>query len=302
VTERSHFFAGIPFSDADFAEVHKDFRGDGIVRGILDECVISLPGGMLLQFNRGRTFIQGFWYTCESGFSKTVANNTSGSTRYDLPVLRLDRVAKQITGEIHQGTPGAGTPALTRVAGGTWELGLGQLAVVNGASSFTAADLTDWRGLRSVCGFTGGVPWRRAYTYVATTDIANGVSMSANTFYGLGGVVHNFTVSEDDSETDIDLRLGAYLQNNSASPAVAAAWLFLDSVQSSLLQTVAIPAGGVGLLNGGRRTYTALAPGAHSLYCAVITNQTPVLLYVRASSSSTYENYNVEMTEWFKGN
>jgi hypothetical protein len=69
--------------------------------------------------------------------------NSSGSTRIDLVVARLTRSVPSVTVAVVQGTPGAGAPAVTQNTGttGVYEVPLGEITVLNGASTL-AADKT----------------------------------------------------------------------------------------------------------------------------------------------------------------
>jgi len=84
------------------------------------------------------------WASDGSGVTKSIAANASGSTRYDLVVLRLDRSTWDVRSAIVQGTPGAGVPSPTQndPSSGVWELPLASVKVINGASTIAAGDVT----------------------------------------------------------------------------------------------------------------------------------------------------------------
>jgi hypothetical protein len=83
------------------------------------------------------------WWSGSSIVTKTIAGNTSGSTRVDLVVLRFSRTTWDVTIQIVQGTPGAGPPSSTKNLGttGVYELVLAQVTVANNASTITAANV-----------------------------------------------------------------------------------------------------------------------------------------------------------------
>lgn len=83
------------------------------------------------------------WWSGSSIFTKTIASNSSGSTRIDLVVLRLSRTTWDVNVAIVQGTPGAGAPSSTKDLGttGVWELVLAQVTVASGASTITAGNV-----------------------------------------------------------------------------------------------------------------------------------------------------------------
>lgn len=92
-----------------------------------------------------RALLRGFMY--DSGATDlplTLAANTSGATRIDLIVLRLDRATWMVTEAVVQGTPGAGVPTATRTTGavGIYEVPIATVSVVNGASTLAAGTVT----------------------------------------------------------------------------------------------------------------------------------------------------------------
>lgn len=84
------------------------------------------------------------WYSGSSIVTKSIAANSSGSTRVDLVVLRLTRSTWNVTCEIVAGVPGAGAPSPTQDTGttGVWELPIATVSVANGAATISAANVT----------------------------------------------------------------------------------------------------------------------------------------------------------------
>lgn len=85
--------------------------------------------------------VRGFFWT--SGTSETtlaIGANSSGSTRTDLVVLRLDRSTWNVRVVVKAGIPGSGAPALTQTFGssGVYEFALAVVTVPNGAATTTA--------------------------------------------------------------------------------------------------------------------------------------------------------------------
>ncbi|QLQ37998.1 hypothetical protein [Micromonospora robiginosa] len=87
------------------------------------------------------------WQNDAAVVTKTVAANSSGSTRVDLVVLRLNRADWTCTVQIVQGTPGAGAPAATRTpasaGSGVYEIELATVTVANGATTFAGSAVTE---------------------------------------------------------------------------------------------------------------------------------------------------------------
>lgn len=149
MTERVMFVDGVAYSEADMATFQQKMRPDGVMpessgtyAGLL---AVSAPGAMVVRVASGEMMIQGFLYQNDANKDLTIGNNTSGSTRIDLVVVRMDRAANSCVAVIKVGTPGAGAPALTQVAGGLWEYSLAQVTVANGAASIVAGNLLDQR-------------------------------------------------------------------------------------------------------------------------------------------------------------
>jgi hypothetical protein len=84
------------------------------------------------------------WYSGASDFVLSIGANTSGSTRVDTVVLRLDRSTWDVTAVVRAGTPGAGAPSLQRDSGdtGLWEIPVANVTVDNGAAVIASGKVT----------------------------------------------------------------------------------------------------------------------------------------------------------------
>jgi hypothetical protein len=166
MAETSMFFDTVSYSEADQAIFNAAMcRPQGIFRDspLGELFVAAVSGNMTVTVTNGEASIQGFYYKNTSGVVLPIANNASGSTRIDRVVLRLNRASNSITAAVVQGVPGAGTPALTQVVGGTWEFPLVDVTVANGSVSIIAGNLTD----------------RRTFSYWAALAVADTVGMAA---------------------------------------------------------------------------------------------------------------------------
>lgn len=108
---------------------------------------LYVSSGMYVFRRPGPRWIQGIYATDDEEKQLPVAENSSGSVRYDRVVDKL-LADGTITTEIKTGTDGAGAPpALTQVVGGTWEESLGSFPVPSGVSSLTplGVSVTDER-------------------------------------------------------------------------------------------------------------------------------------------------------------
>jgi hypothetical protein len=96
-----------------------------------------------------QAIVEGYgWQNDAVAVTKTLAANSSGSSRVDLVVLRLNRADWSLSVQVVQGTPGAGAPSATRTAStgagsGVWEMELATVTVANGATTLAASTVTE---------------------------------------------------------------------------------------------------------------------------------------------------------------
>jgi hypothetical protein len=100
---------------------------------------------MNVRIGPGEAHVQGFQYINDANVDVSIGANSSGSTRIDVVVLRLNRSLNTLVLGVVAGTPGAGAPALTQVAGGNWEFPIANITVANGAASITGGNIADVR-------------------------------------------------------------------------------------------------------------------------------------------------------------
>lgn len=94
-----------------------------------------------------QAIVEGYgWQNDASVVTKTLAANSSGSTRVDLVVLRLDRTTWTVTSQVIQGSPGSGAPSpITNAPGGSpdyYDLPLATVTIADGATTLAAATVT----------------------------------------------------------------------------------------------------------------------------------------------------------------
>lgn len=130
---------------------HERLLGRAMPSGLLgvpsDQPLVFADGGgtreVRIRASR-QGVVQGFgWQNDASVFTlPSLAVNSSGSTRVDLVVLRLDRTDWSVRVKVVQGTPGAGTPApITNPPGGSpdyFDVPLAAVTVANGATSLAS--------------------------------------------------------------------------------------------------------------------------------------------------------------------
>lgn len=129
--------------------------GNGVVKGYTDAVVTSAtdlavsPGtGLKLAVAKGAFLLDGHVYRRSGATQLDVTANSSGSTRYDRVIFRFTREGQAEEGKFElvmlDGTSDSAGPSLTNTTA-VQEFSLAKVAVVNGATSFVAGDITDER-------------------------------------------------------------------------------------------------------------------------------------------------------------
>lgn len=132
---------------AQWEQMSSGFTIDGVIGAPTETSVVygDSSAGRLVKIRANKlALVRGNgWSSGTSEFTKTIAANTSGSTRIDLVVLRYTRSNRTVTVQVKTGTPGAGAPTLTQDAIGAgsdlWEIPLAQVTVANGVSVIAAS-------------------------------------------------------------------------------------------------------------------------------------------------------------------
>ncbi|WP_405925403.1 hypothetical protein [Streptomyces sp. NBC_00035] len=139
-------------TDIEFEALAARFSDDGVYGSPTDTAVVSAGTGLNVNIRadvyasvRGQAWISG-----TSTVTLSVGANSSGSTRVDRVVLRLDRSVWTVRAVVKAGTPGAGAPALTQQTGdtGVYEISLATVTVLNGAASVTVTRAELYAGTR----------------------------------------------------------------------------------------------------------------------------------------------------------
>ncbi len=97
------------------------------------DCVVSASVGMNISISTGQAWIRGTFSHTVDPQTLTVANNASGSTRYDLVVIHVDLVTATADYRILTGNL---NPTQNNTV---WELPLAGIAVANGAVTVSGA-------------------------------------------------------------------------------------------------------------------------------------------------------------------
>jgi hypothetical protein len=120
------------------------WSSDGVFPSASD-VVYANSSGMQVHVRSGKyAIVRGHaWTSGTAEYNLTIGNNTSGKTRVDTVVLRLDRSTWDVTAAVRAGTPGSGAPTLQRDTGdtGLWEIPLADVTVPNAAASIAAVNV-----------------------------------------------------------------------------------------------------------------------------------------------------------------
>jgi hypothetical protein len=134
--------------DPQYEQLGVGFAGDGLLGSPSDPGIAYADSSgrqIKIRANcvgllRGHLFGTG-----DADTTISVGANTSGSTRIDLLVARLDRTTWDVTPVLKPGTPGSGAPSTQRdgftASTGKYEIPLLEVTAVNGASTIAPADV-----------------------------------------------------------------------------------------------------------------------------------------------------------------
>ncbi|CAL9665288.1 hypothetical protein SUDANB145_07404 (plasmid) [Streptomyces sp. enrichment culture] len=128
-------------TDVEYEQLAARFSDDGIYGDPSDTAVVSAGTGLSVNVRAGATgSLRGHgWTSGTSTVTLPVDANSSGSTRRDRVVLRLDRSDWTVRAAVKTGSPGPWLPSLTQDTGdtGVYEIPLAVVTVLSGAASVT---------------------------------------------------------------------------------------------------------------------------------------------------------------------
>jgi hypothetical protein len=151
-----------------------DVNYEALMSGVLPSGLIGNASGYLPMVYADATgrqvkcrpnreaIVRGFhWETDAAGITRAVDANTSGNTRIDLAVLRLNRADWTVTFQVVKGTPAAApvAPNPTQQTGptGVWELPLAHITVANNASGLASNTVAEYGLYISPGTYTGAL-------------------------------------------------------------------------------------------------------------------------------------------------
>lgn len=139
-------------TDTEYEKIAARFSGDGVYGEPGDSAVVTAGTGLSVNL-RANVYasVRGHaWTSGTSTVNLPVTANSSGSTRVDRVVLRLDRADWTVRAVVKAGAPGGGAPTLTQNTGdtGVYEVPLANVNLVSGANSVTVSRNELYVGVR----------------------------------------------------------------------------------------------------------------------------------------------------------
>ena len=132
------------YSSAAFAELVAAILSDrtGVLSGLA--VTQNTPAAKSVLVAAGKAIIAGRLYINDAVKTLAIDDNASGNPRIDRIVLECNWTAQTIRLTVVQGTPASSPtpPSLTQNAGTLWQESLAQVAVANGFTGITDANIT----------------------------------------------------------------------------------------------------------------------------------------------------------------
>ncbi|NUP19883.1 MAG: hypothetical protein HOZ81_28145 [Streptomyces sp.] len=125
-------------TDSEYEIVTARMTLNGVAGDPSQAAVVTAGTGLTVTV-RAEAFanVRGFaWYSGSSSVTLAITANSSGSTRIDRVVLRLDRSTWTVRAVVKTGTPGSGAPGLTQDAA-VYEVPLARVTLLSGAGTVT---------------------------------------------------------------------------------------------------------------------------------------------------------------------
>lgn len=131
----------------EFANYFALFVKNGVFGSPTNQLRVSPGSGLSISVAPGNAFIKGMWYNNSSVKNIVIVPNYTSSNRIDTVRIRMSDLTRSITAEVF-----TGDADLVR-GEDVFDLQIATVTVKPGASSITAAEITDTRPNENVCGF-----------------------------------------------------------------------------------------------------------------------------------------------------
>lgn len=160
MAERYGFFNAVETSSGaydrtynaeDFASYFSKFISNGVFVNPTDGLKVSVQSGLKVTVKAGSAYIDGYYYELTGDTTLTIQVNSSSYVQTDSVVIRLDKTNRKMSLEVKQNDTSVSNTTTIK------ELQLATIKKGVGASSVSAANITDKRPYNEVCGFVTGV-------------------------------------------------------------------------------------------------------------------------------------------------
>ena len=146
------------YNAEDFTGFFADFFTNGILADSTSYLQVAANSGLKLWVLKGKAYINGGFFKPRTSKEITLPDSDLTYPRYDIVVLRWDKIARDIYLDVISGESNVDPqyPALTRNET-TYELGLAAVYVAANATAITQDKITDLRFNDDYCGVVIGV-------------------------------------------------------------------------------------------------------------------------------------------------
>lgn len=146
------------YNAEDFTGFYSDFFTNGIVADNTSYLQVTENSGLKLWVLKGKAYINGGFFKPKTSKEITIPDSDPTYPRYDIVVLRWDKIARDIYLDVISGDSNTNPkyPVLTRNET-TYELGLAAVYVAPNATNITQDKITDLRFNDNYCGVVTGV-------------------------------------------------------------------------------------------------------------------------------------------------
>lgn len=142
----------------DFSNYFAELVGNGVIYSSSSALQVTPSSGMVVNVQPGKSFIVGRKYENTTALPLTIDTANGSLPRVDRVCIKLDKIGRTIEAVVKTGVPATSPvpPELIRT-NDVFEISLAQVLVGASAAAITAANITDERLDKSVCGIVTGL-------------------------------------------------------------------------------------------------------------------------------------------------
>lgn len=190
----------------DFSNYFAELVGNGVIYSSSSVLQVVPSSGMVLNIQPGKAFIVGRKYENTTPLPVTIETANGSLPRLDRVCIKLDKIARTIEAIVKTGVPAASpvAPELIRT-NDVFEISLARVLVGASVSAITAANITDERLNKDVCGIVTGLieqidastmfdqlqnqfnVWFQSIRDQLSEDAAGNLQLQINTLNGIVG-------------------------------------------------------------------------------------------------------------------